>query len=238
MTAILCDCGDCRQCRRAMGFDRPAPVEPVKLSESTLRLLADLDKPKTERSESKDRPKAVVRHRPTAPRRDYCKKDLHKMEGDNVRVATRPNGRVTRECRECIRDRMRAQRGATPRVTEKPTPVPWVECGELIGARRNGYAGWVLAGSDGKCELCVDRPKYEAFLEKYAAMTSEERTDKVRSAALKARKHLSRILKDGRAYHPESPGHGGGQSYLKYGCRCEPCVAWKTEDNRKRREAS
>ena len=235
MTATLCDCGDCRQCRRAMGFERPAPVEPVKLSESTLRLLADLDNPKPERTESKDRPKAVIRHRPTTPRRDYCMKDLHKLEGDNLRIVKRKDGRVSRECRECTRERVRAQRGSMPHAEEKPQPVPCIECGEMIGARRNGYSGWITAGSDGKCELCVDRPKYEAFLAKYDQMTPAQRTAAVRIQATRARNHLTRVLKDGRPFHTESPGHGRGQSYLKYGCRCEPCIAWKTEDNRKRR---
>jgi len=232
-TSIQCDCGDCRACRRAMGFV-PEPVKPVKLSDSTLRLLASLDEPKT--AAPKQRVQSVIRHNPTVARRDYCKRDLHKLEGENVRERKRSSGGVVRECVPCMRDRVRAQRNVKPRVTEKPTPVPCVECGGMIGARRNGYAGWMLAEKDGKCEVCADRPKYEAFLAEYALIPDGTRTTVQIGKASKARKHLERVLRDGRAFHERVPRHGAGQAYLKYGCRCRECSGWKTADNRARRE--
>lgn len=233
MTSTLCDCGDCRTCRRAMGLDRTP--EPVKLSESTLRILADLDTPKPAQARAntpKPKPRA-----PRVPQRlGYCKSGAHKLEGDNVRERIRRDGRYMRECRACIRDRQRRHRDATPRITEKPTPVPCVECGELIGARRDGYSGWVLAGADGKCELCVDRPKLEAYLAEYEAIPTGERTNLQMNRASRYRRHLERILKDGRPFHPGVAKHGAAHAYIKCGCRCLDCTAYKTEDNRKRRE--
>lgn len=234
-TTLECDCGDCRSCRRAMGLE-PAPAPKVELSESTLRLLANLDAPKETAPKRKDQAPSVVRPR-RSTRRGWCKKGLHELVGDNVRERKVGN-RITRECRPCLTERVRAQHGRTPRGLNKPAPVPCIECGGMIGAKISGYSGWILDARDGRCQVCADRPKFEAFLAEYEQMPDGTRTKGQINQAKKARHHLERILKDGRAYHPNPPKHGAGQAYIKYGCRCDACSGWKSEDNKARREAA
>lgn len=227
-----CDCGDCRTCRRAMGLT-PQPVKKVELSESTRRLLAQLDEPKP-----KPRPTAVRRPRPVIHRSDhrsgYCRKDLHRLEGDNVIVRNRPD-RVTRECKACAQ--ARKSRGGDPiaakRSQEKPQPRPCRDCGHMIGAHFDIFKGWVLAGADGVCEVCRDRPVAEAWLAKYAELSPEERKNRTPQAT-RYRRLLQRTLRDGRAFHEDAP-HGVLKGYMRFGCRCEPCRAWKSRDNAERR---
>lgn len=231
----VCDCGDCRSCRRAMGLV-PAPVKKVELSESTRRLLASLDEPKP-----KQRPTTVRRPRPVIHRSDhrsgYCRKDLHRLEGDNLIVRNRPD-RVTRECKACAQ--ARKSRGRDPiaakKVQEKPTPRPCRECGHMIGPHFDIFKGWVLAGENGVCEVCRDRPVAEAWLAKHAGWSAAQRKGRSPQAT-RYRRLLQRTLRDGRAFHEGAP-HGGATGYMRFGCRCEPCRAWKSRDNAERRGRS
>lgn len=226
-----CDCGDCRACRRALGLT-PTPTATVVLSESTRRILAGLDTPTPPRKRAAT--PAVIRPRRSQQPEGWCRKGLHRLEGDNVRTSIR-GGRTVRECRPCLRDRVRVTRQNTARGCEKPDPVPCVECGGMIGAKISGYSGWVLAAEDGKCEVCKDKPKFARWLAEYEQIPAGARTMSQRTRATKARKHLERILRDGRAFHPDAR-HGAGQAYLKYGCRCTACSGWKAADNKMRRE--
>lgn len=239
MTAILeCDCGDCRTCHRAMGLDRPTPT-PVTLSGSTLRILANLDKPRTPEPKIQRRNPNVVRPASASTRTGWCKRGLHELVGDNVDIRTRSN-RTTRECIPCRKERQaqrRAKYGATPRGSNRPEPIPCIECGGMIGARISGWSGWVLDAREGRCQVCADRPKFEAFLAEYEQMPDGTRTKGQINQAKKARHHLERVLKDGRAHHPNPPKHGAGQAYIRYGCRCVECSRWKSADNKARRDA-
>lgn len=236
MTAILeCDCGDCRTCRRAMGII-PTPSETVQLSESTLRLLAGLDDdtPPAPKVRVK-RPPVVRGPRPERVPNGMCGNGLHKMEGDNIHYGKRGNGRVTRECRACNRARQRRLRSAQPRAVEKPTPVPCVECGGMIGAKVAGYSGWALAEENGRCEVCADRPKAEQTLAEYALMDAAgQRKHKTR--AKRARRMLERVLKDGRAFHPDAE-HGTAYAYNEWRCRCAQCSGVKCANNKAARDA-
>lgn len=239
MTAALeCDCGDCRTCRRAMGID-PTPTKSVQLSESTLRMLAGLDEPKPDRPKPKrtraTSTPAVRGPRPARVPDGMCGNGLHKMEGDNVHISTRGNGRTTRECRACARERERKCRGAQPRAVEKPTPVPCVDCGGMIGVKVGGYSGWVLAEVDGRCEVCTDRPKAEQILAEHALMDADDQR-KHKTREKRARRMLERVLKDGRAFHPDAT-HGTVYAYNEWRCRCAACSGAKCAGHKAARAA-
>ncbi|MGV9744624.1 hypothetical protein ACWDTG_06880 [Rhodococcus zopfii] len=209
-----------------MGID-PTPTKSVQLSESTLRMLAGLDEPKPDRPNPKrtraTSTPAVRGPRPARVPDGMCGNGLHKMEGDNVRIGRRSGGRVTRECRACILNRTRSRRENQPRVTEPPASVPCIDCGGMIGVRVNGYSGWALAGEGGRCEVCADRPKAEKIIADHKLLPPEEQSKRTRRTALmRARRMLERVLDGGRAFHPGAP-HGTSYAYSEWRCRCEKC---------------
>lgn len=221
MSAIECDCGDCRTCRRAMGL--VTATTTVTLSESTRRILANLDTPRdSEPAPRKTAPKKVIHRREPTHRNGYCRKDLHKMEGDNVRETVRSNGRIVRECRECVRERNRKpQAQPVEVVVHVPTLIACIECGGETDTRR---------ATDGKCEVCADRPKHLRTLEEFDNLRGVQR-EKRGAAARRARNMLRRTLKDGRAFAADAP-HGTSSGYVHHGCRCVSCAEWKASSKR------
>lgn len=108
-----------------------------------------------------------------------------------------------------------------PKIVDPPAvPVPCVDCGELRGRRGPAEGGWgsrALSGRDGRCELCTDAPRF-----RLAVADPTTPSPKL----TRARRGLERVLKDGRAYHPDAP-HGTNTSYDAWGCRCTPCRSAK-----------
>jgi hypothetical protein len=96
------------------------------------------------------------------------------------------------------------------------------------------YSHVYLSGRGGLCEVCADHDRYQAILDAYVILPPERRTA-LRNQASRARMHLGRILRDGRAYSPDSPDHGNYYTYSRRGCRCAPCRAYKAADNAARR---
>ena len=109
-----------------------------------------------------------------------------------------------------------------------PTPTPCENCGGMRGLKPAGHAnkGWALAGKDGLCEVCADIQWCQEVL----AMTPPSpQTAIFKHKLQRARRFQHRILKDGRAYHPDAPQHGTPTAYTNYGCKCPECLAWKSE---------
>lgn len=243
--AIECDCGDCRTCRRAMGMT-PKPTQSVQLSESTLRLLANLDAPQSERIREhrtatptrKKQPKP--KSQSAAPRRrrlsDHCIRG-HLLAGDNVII--RQHGKQTRrDCVTCLNEKSEhPMTTAAEHKAAKPTPpATWcTTCGGEIGFVFGAWEGWKPAGRNGECEVCCDRSKYEHKLEQMMSMKPGTRTKADFTKIQRLRRFLLRELRDGRAYAPTAEQHGIGCTYQKFGCRCVECREWKSLDNKARR---
>lgn len=230
-----CDCGFCRKCHRAMGLAPAVPEKKVQLSASTLEILANLDRPK----QVKPKAQKVIKPKEYKPRPklDWCKAGLHKMEGDNLYLYGDRNGRQRRECRACRNGHSAEWRSRNREAKPAVEPAPCIECGFMIALRDDLFQGKVLSGAEGKCEVCYDREVISAKLAE-AETWSPELQNKKRSTVYRWRHMLQRVLKDGRAYSPIVKEHGCNNSYMKHGCRCEPCREWKKDDNQRRRNAA
>ena len=118
--------------------------------------------------------------------------------------------------------------GRPSRAKPVPEPIPCVECGELRGLAKVGPSVRVT-GKEDRCEVCFDRARITARLARH-----ENSVDPLhKNDRLRLIKALDRVLKDGRAFHPDAP-HGTITGYGNYYCRCAPCVEAKTNRNRTR----
>lgn len=131
-----------------------------------------------------------------------------------------------------------------PKVSKVITPTPrksraltrptitytgtCTQCEQPRGTRQIGRSphGVKVAGTDGMCEVCADNRKIQARLD------AGEGHRVIRAIW---RIQLRRVLRDGRAYHPDA-NHGTNNGYARYGCRCDVCATWKTANNRKYRK--
>lgn len=123
-----------------------------------------------------------------------------------------------------------AKRPSRARTTDRPVPTTYCDdCHQWRAPRRAGKSmhGLVPSGRDGLCDVCADRDYITTKLDDPA-------TDRYLRRKLRLR--LGRVLKDGRAFHPDAP-HASSVGYGNYGCRCTDCSTWKSEDSIRRREA-
>lgn len=128
----------------------------------------------------------------------------------------------------------------TRRAKKAPEPTVCANCGGMRAVAMRGggaYGHPYLTGSGDLCEVCMDRPKYEAEVAAHLALTTVAERTKNRTRYYRARHFLKRTLIDGRAYSPVATSHGNNTGYVSFGCRCEPCREWKTADNARRRSA-
>lgn len=122
---------------------------------------------------------------------------------------------------------LKAPRTRTPvkrKTLPDDQPVPCLHCGGmrgLIKAAQNSQR-LVLVGKDGLCEVCLDKPVLEALLAQHEAGQVKLTYERLS----RARRYTQRVLKEGRAFHPEA-AHGSG--YTGYGCRCIECTSARTE---------
>lgn len=101
-------------------------------------------------------------------------------------------------------------------------PIECVECGQFRALAKIGRA-FKVSGGDDRCEVCYDRARFAARLARH-----EDGVDPLhRQERIRLLRGLDRVLKDGRAYHPEAE-HGTLLGYGSYGCRCELCITAKT----------
>ncbi len=143
----------------------------------------------------------------------------------------------------------RPARAAAPHPIQHPAPRPSITspatspshcptCGEAIGTKRSGRGGLTIvpATVNGQCEACGMRDHYLATVREVDAIRDRDGklTGALRARRRKARLHAQRITRNGRAYHLDA-NHGTNHAYLHFGCRCDACRAWKTDDNAERR---
>lgn len=200
-----CLCGVCPPCRRAHRALLTTPTTPVVLSPLARAVLDD----------DQD---AIDRILPT-------------------RTRPAPQPRPVRAAAAHPRPRP----SATPRPTHTSgtaTPSQCPTCGETIGTKRSGRGGLTIvpAAVNGQCEACGMRDHYLATVREVDAIRDRDGklTAALRARRRKARLHAQRITRNGRAYHPDA-NHGTNHAYLHFGCRCDACRAWKTDDNAERR---
>lgn len=223
-----CLCGDCGPCRRSLKELAYVPPTPVTLSPKAREILAEPVgtpyRPPSHQGRGGVIPRAVIDRRP----------DGHVKQIRKRPVYTPPIDPADRERKNAISRAWRA------RHAKHVEPLPCAECGEmraLIAA-----AGYTrpsrLSGKGDLCEVCAERPKWQGILDDIGDTPGREASQ----TRYRANKHLGRILRDGRAYHPDSTH--GKVGYQFSGCRCETCRAWKSESNaklkaaRKEREAA
>ena len=109
-------------------------------------------------------------------------------------------------------------RGSGSGAQEKPVETPCRECGGMRALLISGARGIAVSGKDGLCEACHDRPIGLEALRAHEAGEKRLNNSKLR----RTRKLVQRVLKDGRAFHPEAT-HGLTSSYSTYVCRCSAC---------------
>lgn len=114
--------------------------------------------------------------------------------------------------REVRPKKLPRQRKPKPIVVEV-VPIPCVDCGELRALASTGIGKKRLSGHSDRCEVCADIDRFKA--------TIADPTTKTHKVT-RCRRSLQRVLRDGRAYHPDAP-HGTINGYEMYGCRCEAC---------------
>lgn len=139
---------------------------------------------------------------------------------------------------ERLSDRRRTDNAPNLTVRKSnPRPKHCAECGGLraVATRGGGpYAHPFLTGDGDLCEVCADAIRYRAIVAAYEQAGSDKQ-GAMRTSAWRARRFLRRTLRDGRAYAPHASRHGSATAYCKDGCRCAPCLAWKADDNARRR---
>ena len=117
---------------------------------------------------------------------------------------------------------MTKPRGGASGPQEKPVETPCRECGGMRALLISGARGIAVSGKDGLCEACYDRPIGLEALRAHEAGEKRLNNSKLR----RTRKLVQRVLKDGRAFHPDAT-HGLTSSYSTYVCRCVDCRAAK-----------
>ena len=115
-------------------------------------------------------------------------------------------------------------RGSGSGLQDKAVETPCRECGGMRALGVTGGRGIGVTGKNGKCEVCADR------IEGLEALRAHEAGEKQLSVSglRRARKLIQRVLKDGRAFHPEAV-HGLANSFSNFGCRCGDCRAARAE---------
>lgn len=89
------------------------------------------------------RPKTRLRERLREKvRRGWCRKNLHRLVGDNVGWHKRPNGKATRRCLACERQQRAAQRRA------------------VMGTLGYRYVRCIVRGCDANTERPSGSPPY------------------------------------------------------------------------------
>ncbi|NMM84293.1 hypothetical protein B2J88_07955 [Rhodococcus sp. SRB_17] len=111
-----------------------------------------------------------------------------------------------------------------PSRANQYAPQPCTDCGQMRSIYTRGNGHTIDGGPGNICAVCRDKPIH---LTRLAELATLPVTHKVTCAIGRARRHLERFTKDGRAYHPDAP-HGDGTGYTRYGCRCVDCRAWRT----------
>lgn len=216
-----CLCGGCGPCRRSLRELAYVPPQPVELSPKVREILAEPPgtpyRPPSHQGRGGIIPRAVIDRRPDGHVKQYRKRSVY----------TPPQSTEDRERRNANSRAWRARR--RPHIE----PTPCTDCGgmrALIAA-----AGYTrpsrLSGKGDLCEVCAEQPKWQQILDDIGFAEGREAAQ-IRS---RANKHLGRILRDGRAYHPDSTH--GKTGYQRSGCRCEVCRAWKSESNAKLKAA-
>lgn len=119
-----------------------------------------------------------------------------------------------------------------------PVPSPCAECGEMRGLRPAGFGGKgsVIDGVGTICTVCSDRPKLAAIIAEIEAKPFP-RSKSDNTLLSKSRLRIRRVTRFGRPFHPEAT-HGNGNAYASYRCRCPECCAWRTADDRARRNVA
>ncbi|WP_027503325.1 hypothetical protein [Rhodococcus sp. UNC363MFTsu5.1] len=205
-----CVCGTCPPCRRELRLAAREVAKPIVLSPLAAAILAE----PIGYEPVKPRVRPVQNRRKPEPNLDSQKRATRRRSDNAVNL--------------------------TQRSTKPPTPTACAQCGGMRAVTTRGggaYSHLYLTGSGDLCEVCADAVQFRAVLDAFEQSEGDER-EALRRKAWRARRFLDRELRDGRAYAPAAPQHGGATAYNKDGCRCEPCRDWKATDNARRRAAA